>query len=57
MFSVNRGAMSGAKVHIKQQAGDTRFHVHGTGIIIGRVVNELNIARRVASAIAKAPPS
>jgi hypothetical protein len=53
MFSVERGTLSGAKVHIKPDAGTTQFHVHGTGIIIGRIVNEFGIARRVASAIAK----
>jgi hypothetical protein len=51
VFSVAKGAMSGAKVHIKQRNGTTQFHVHGTGLIIGRVINELSIARRVASAI------
>jgi hypothetical protein len=55
VFSVNRGTLSGAKVHIKQHEGATQFHVHGTGLIIGRLINELGIARRVASAIAKAP--
>jgi hypothetical protein len=53
VFSVERGTLSGAKVHIKSDGGSTQFHVHGTGIIIGRIVNELGIARRVASAIAK----
>jgi hypothetical protein len=52
---VNRGTLTGAKVHIKQRDGVTEFHVHGTGIIIGRIINELGIARRVASAIAGAP--
>lgn len=53
VFSVNKGVMTGAKVHIKQAQGTTQFHVHGTGIIIGRIVNELGIARRVASALEK----
>lgn len=55
VFSVQRGTLTGAKVHIKSEAGSTQFHVHGTGIIIGRIVNELTIARRVAAAIASAP--
>jgi hypothetical protein len=55
VFSVERGTLSGAKVHIKPDGGSTQFHVHGTGIIIGRIVNEFGIARRVASAISKAP--
>ncbi len=55
VFSVKRGTMSGAKVHIRQLEGATQFRVHGTGLVIGRLINELGIARRVASAIAKAP--
>ena len=51
VFSVARGAMTGAKVHIKRHDGATEFHVHGTGLIIGRLINELGIARRVATAI------
>ncbi len=54
VFSVSKGITIGAKVHIKQDAGTTQFHVHGTGIIIGRLINQLSIARRVASAIANA---
>jgi hypothetical protein len=53
VFSVEKSTLSGAKVHIKPDGGSTQFHVHGTGIIIGRIINELGIARRVASAIAK----
>jgi hypothetical protein len=55
VFSVDKGTLSGAKVHMKPQAASTEFHVHGTGIIIGRIINEFGIARHVASAIAKAP--
>jgi hypothetical protein len=51
VFSVSKGAMTGASVHIKRHDGTTQFHVHGTGIIIGRLINELSIARRVATAI------
>ena len=51
VFSVEKGTLSGAKVHMKPNAGSTQFHVHGTGIIIGRIVNEFGIARKVASAI------
>jgi hypothetical protein len=53
VFSVQRGTLSGAKVHIKSDPGATTFHVHGTGIIIGRIINEFGIARQVASAIGK----
>ena len=51
VFTVERGAMTGARVHMKPGAGSTQFHVHGTGIIIGRIINELVTARKVASAI------
>jgi hypothetical protein len=51
VFSVSKGALSGAKVHMKPDGGATQFHVHGTGIVIGRIINELGIARKVASAI------
>jgi hypothetical protein len=54
VFSVEKGTLSGAKVHMKPNAGSTQFHVHGTGIIIGRIVNEFGIARKVASAISSA---
>ncbi len=55
VFSVSRGALTGAKVHIRPGQGATEFHVHGNGLIIGRIINEFTIARRVAAAIAKAP--
>ena len=51
VFTVERGAMTGARVHMKPGAGATQFHVHGMGIIIGRIINEFGIARKVASAI------
>lgn len=51
VFTVERGAMTGARVHMKPDAGATQFHVHGTGIIIGRIINEFTTARKVASAI------
>ena len=54
VFSVKKGTVSGAKVHMKQNEGATEFHVHGTGFIIGRLINELTIARRVAEALSKA---
>jgi hypothetical protein len=51
VFTVERGTLSGARVHMKPDAGSTQFHVHGTGIIIGRIINEFGIARKVATAI------
>jgi hypothetical protein len=55
VFTVKTSTMAEAKVHVKPADGATEFHVHGTGIIIGRIINELVIARRVAAAIASAP--
>lgn len=55
VFHVKTGTLTGAKVHMRQHDGATQFHVHGTGIIIGRIINELGIARRVADAIREAP--
>ena len=54
VFSVERGTLSGAKVHLKSTGGSTALHVLGTGIIIGRIVNEFGIARKVASALGSA---
>lgn len=54
MFSVKQGMLSGARVRITQEQGVTNFHVHGIGLIIGRIINELGIARHVASAIGRA---
>jgi hypothetical protein len=55
VFSVDKGTFTGAKVHMKPEGEVTAFHVHGTGLIIGRIINELTTARLVASAIARAP--
>jgi hypothetical protein len=55
VFSVDKGTFTGAKVHMKTQGDSTEFRVHGTGIIIGRIINELTTARLVASSIEKAP--
>lgn len=55
VFRVKTGTLTEAKVHMRQQDGATQFHVHGTGIIIGRIINELGIARHVATAIREAP--
>ena len=53
VFTIERGTLSGARVHMKSENGSTQFHVHGTGIIIGRIINEFGIARKVASAISQ----
>jgi hypothetical protein len=40
-----------ANVRVSHQADGTRFKVHGGGILVGRVINEYTIARRVAAAL------
>ncbi len=40
-------------MHKKDEPGATGFSVHGGGIVIGRLVNELTLARKVADALRK----
>ena len=40
-----------ASVHLAPDGNATAFHVHGGGLIIARIVNELGIARTVTAAI------
>jgi hypothetical protein len=53
-FLVKKGTLTGAKVRMAPGDGETEFHVHGTGLVIGRIANELTIARRVAAALTRA---
>jgi hypothetical protein len=41
-------------VHLDQDGNATTFHVHGGGLIISHMVNELGIAKKAAMAIAEA---
>jgi hypothetical protein len=41
-------------VHVARDDNATTFHVHGGGLIIGRIINEFGIARTVTSAIGEA---
>jgi hypothetical protein len=50
-LTVKQGVMTFATVHMGQDGGSTTFHVHGGGLIIGRLINELTIARTVNAAI------
>jgi hypothetical protein len=52
---VSKGAMTYANVHLTQADGVTKVHVHGGGFLIGRALNELTIARRVADAVRQSP--
>jgi len=57
VFKVQLGAMSWANVRVARQPQSTEFHVHGGGLLISRLLNELGIARKVAQAIQSAAPS
>ncbi|HVX21574.1 MAG TPA: hypothetical protein VHB02_09515 [Acidimicrobiales bacterium] len=51
VIHVELSLMSTCRVHLVPEATATKLHVHGGGIIIGRIVNELGIANRVARAL------
>jgi len=46
-----------ATVRLDQNGDATTFRVHGGGLIISRIVNELGIAKKVAAAIEEAFPA
>jgi hypothetical protein len=50
-LTVKHGSLAFATVHLGQDGSATTFRVHGGGLIIGRIVNELGIARTVTAAI------
>jgi len=50
-LTVKHGSLAFATVHLGQDGTATTFRVHGGGLIIGRIVNELGIARTVTAAI------
>jgi hypothetical protein len=51
---VKQSAASTATVRLDQAGEATTFHVHGGGLVISRMVNELGIAKKVAAAIEEA---
>jgi hypothetical protein len=55
VLRVSAGTMALASVRVVRAAGVTTCRVHGGGLIIGRLINELSIARTVAAALRKAP--
>jgi hypothetical protein len=57
VLKVKHGALAFANVRIARDGDATTFRVHGGGFIIGRIANELGIARTVATAIKDAYPS
>jgi hypothetical protein len=52
-LKVSTGTLSYANVRMKDEPGGVDFSVHGGGIVIGRIVNELTLARKVAGALRK----
>jgi hypothetical protein len=50
-LTVSHGGLAFATVHLAPDGNSTTFHVHGGGLIVGRLVNELGIARTVTAAI------
>ena len=50
-LTVKHGSLAFATVHLGRQGSATTFRIHGGGLIIGRIVNELGIARTVTAAI------
>jgi hypothetical protein len=55
VFKVKTSTRAYATVHVHQEPGATKFRVSGGGIIIGRIINEFGIARRVVVAIKQSP--
>jgi hypothetical protein len=50
-LNVHHGPLAFATVRLGRTGDATIFHVHGGGLIVGRVVNEFGIARTVTGAI------
>ncbi|MCL2732088.1 MAG: hypothetical protein FWE15_18925 [Actinomycetia bacterium] len=48
--TVRHGVMSYATVGLSPEGSGTKLRVHGGGLIISRLVNEMGIARTVATA-------
>jgi hypothetical protein len=50
-LSVHHGPLAFDTVRLGRDGDATTFHVHGSGMIINRIVNEFGIARTVTGAI------
>jgi len=50
-LSVHHGPLAFATVSLGRDGDATTFHVHGGGLIVGRIFNEFGIARTVTGAI------
>jgi 2-polyprenyl-3-methyl-5-hydroxy-6-metoxy-1,4-benzoquinol methylase len=54
MLTIKQSATATATVRLGQEGTATTFHVHGGGLIVSRLVNELGLAKKVATAIKEA---
>jgi len=50
-LTVKHGALNFAHVRMRWAGDATDFHVHGGGLIVGRLVNEFGIAKTVTGAL------
>jgi hypothetical protein len=50
-LTVHHGPLAFATVRLGRDGNATTFHVHGGGLIVGRIVNEFGIARTVTGTI------
>ena len=50
-LKVSQSIATTATVHRQQDGNVTTFHIHGGGLIIGRIMNEMGIAKKVAAAL------
>lgn len=55
VINVEKGAMTTAHVRLERMPEGTKAHVHGGGLIISRIFNEMGIANKVAKAIKDSP--
>ena len=57
-LTVKHGGLAFATVRVGRDGNATTFHVHGSGMIINRIVNEFGIARTVTGALTESlePP-
>jgi hypothetical protein len=50
-LTVRHGPLAFATVRLRRNGDATTFNVHGSGLIINRIINEFGIARIVTSAV------
>ena len=50
-LTVKHGPLAFATVRLRQAGDATTFGVHGSGLIVNRIVDEFGIARKVVTAI------